>query len=157
MNDLAGAESAEDIARRDTLSAELKALEAELRAAIEADEAAETSPESREWAGLNSRFDLGEMFTNVMEHRASTGVIAEVQAERGVSVNAIPTELLMMEHRAVTPAPANVGQGQAEILGFVFPQSVAAFLSIPSQVCLGRRPNFPGVDFGPDGRHTRRE
>ena len=60
-----------------------------------------------------------------MEHRVSSGPIAEVQAERGVSANAIPTELLMVEHRAVTPAPGQVGQSQAEILGYVFPQSVA--------------------------------
>ena len=92
LNDLVKAESAEDISLRDTLSAELKAIEPELRAAIEAEGAANTSPESREWAGLNSRFDLGQMFTNVMEHRMSTGPIAEVQKERGLAANAIPTE-----------------------------------------------------------------
>ena len=76
VNDLAGAESADDISQRDKLSAELKAQEVELRAAIEAD-ASTTDPETREWADLSGRFDLGEMFTNVVEHRASAGAIAE--------------------------------------------------------------------------------
>ena len=51
VNDLAGAESADDISRRDTLSAELKAQEVELRTAIEAD--ADTPPETREWADVS--------------------------------------------------------------------------------------------------------
>ena len=91
LNDLAGAESSEDMSRRDTLGAELKGQEVELRAAINADDAASTTPESREWSDVSGRFDLGEMFTNVIEHRASSGAIAEVQSERGVGANAIPT------------------------------------------------------------------
>ncbi len=149
LNDLAGAESAEDISRRDTLAAELKAMEAELRAAIAAEGAASTSPESREWAGIVGGFDLGEMFTNVMEHRASSGPIAEVQAERGIGANAIPTEMLMVEHRAVTPAPGDVGQSQSDITGFVFPQSVAGFLSIPSQVVPVGDATFPVLTSDP--------
>ena len=101
VNDLVTAESADDVTQRDKLSADLKALEAELRAAIEADGAASTSPEAREWDDLNSGFDLGEMFTNVIEHRANSGEIAEVQAERGLAANAIPTDMLMVEYRAV--------------------------------------------------------
>ena len=149
VNRLAGPVSAEDISQRDTLMAELKAQEAELRAAITEEGAANTSPESREWAGLNRRFDLGEMFTNVMEHRVSAGVIAEVQSERGIGMNAIPTELLMVEHRAVTPAPGDVGQNQAMIEGYVFPQSVAAFLSIPSQVVPVSDATFPVLTSDP--------
>ena len=87
VNDLASAESADDISQRDKLCAELKAGEVELRAAIEAD--ADTSPETREWADVSGRFDLGEMFANVMEHRASSGAISEVQKERGLAANAI--------------------------------------------------------------------
>ena len=146
VNDLASAESADDISRRDTLSAELKAQEVELRAAIEADDAATT--ETREWADVSSRFDMGEMFTNVMEHRDSAGAIAEVQKERGLGPNAIPTEMLM-EKRAVTPAPADTGQSQAQITGFVFPQSVAAFLSIPSPIVPVGDATFPVLTSDP--------
>ena len=149
INDLVEAKSADDLSRRETLSAEHKAQEAELRAAIAAEGTASASPESREWSNLNSRFDLGEMFTNVMEHRASDGVIAEVQKERGLAANAIPTELLMVEHRAVTPAPGDVGQSQSQITGFVFPQSVAAFLGIPSQIVPVGDATFPVLTSDP--------
>ena len=107
------------------------------------------SPETREWADLNSRFDLGEMFANVVEHRASDGAIAEVQRERGLASNAIPTEMLMVEHRAVTPAPADTGQTQNQITGYVFPQSVAAFLGIPSPVVPVGDTTFPVLTSDP--------
>ena len=148
INELVAAQSAEDISRRDTLSAEHKAQEAELRAAIEAEGAAHTSTETREWADLNNRFDLGEMFTNVMEHRVSTGPIGEVQKERGIAANAIPTEILM-EKRAVTPAPGDVGQTQSQITGYVFPQSVAAFLGIPSPIVPVGDATFPVLTSNP--------
>ena len=148
VNDLATAESAVDISRRETLVGELKAQEVELRAAIEAEGVAHTSPETREWADLSGKFDLGEMFTNVMEHRASSGAIAEVQRERGLAANAIPTEMLM-EKRAVTPAPGDVGQSQSEITGFVFPQSVAAFMGIPSPIVPVGDATFPVLTSDP--------
>ena len=72
-------DDADKLAEREKLTAELKAQEVELRAAIEAD--GDTTPETREWADVSSRFDLGEMFTAVTEHRASAGAIAEVQKE----------------------------------------------------------------------------
>ena len=147
LNDLVAAESADDVTQRDKLSAELKAQEAELRSAISAE--GDTSPESREWAGLNSRFDLGDLFTAVMEHRMSTGPIAEVQAERGLAANAIPTEMLMVEHRAVTPAPSDVGQSQSMIAGFVFPQSVAGFLGVPSAMVPVGDSTFPVLTSDP--------
>ena len=148
VNDLAAAESADDISRRDKLTAELKAQEAELRAAIEAEDADDTTSETREWADVSSRFDLGEMFTNVMEYRASAGAIAEVQKERGLAPNDIPTEMLM-EKRAVTPAPGDVGQTQTAITGFVFPSSVAAFLGIPSPVVPVGDTTFPVLTSDP--------
>ena len=146
VNDLASAASEQDISRRETLVGELKAQETELRAAIKAE--GTKTPESREWADVSSRFDLGEMFTNVMEHRASDGAIAEVQRERGLGPNAIPTEMLM-EKRAVTPAPADTGQSQAQITGFVFPQSVAAFLGIPSPIVPVGDATFPVLTSDP--------
>ena len=59
VNDLTAAESDADIARRDKLTAEFKAQEVELRAALEADDAADTTAETREWADVSNRFDLG--------------------------------------------------------------------------------------------------
>ena len=146
VNDLATAESEADISQREKLSAELKAQEVELRAAIEADD--DTTSESREWADVSGRFDLGEMFAGVLEHRSSSGAVAEVQKERGLASNAIPTEMLM-EKRAVTPAPADTGQTQSQITGFVFPQSVAAFLGIPSAIVPVGDATFPVLTSDP--------
>ena len=114
--------------------------------AVKADD--DTTAETREWADVSSRFDLGEMFTNVMEHRASAGAIGEVQTERGLAPNDIPTEMLM-ESRAVTPAPGDVGQTQTEITGYVFPQSVAAFLAIPSPIVPVGDATFPVLTSDP--------
>ena len=138
--------AADKLAERKRLTDQLKAQETELRAAIKAE--GDKTPESREWADVSSRFDLGDLFTTVMEHRASDGAIAEVQRERGLGPNALPTELLM-EQRAVTPAPANTGQSQAEITGFVFPQSVAAFLGIPSPIVPVGDATFPVLTSDP--------
>ena len=146
LNDLAGAESADDIARRDTLAAELKAQETELRAAIEADTT--TGPETRELVELMDGFDLGEMFGNVVEDRTPSGRIAEIQAERGLGRRQFPTELLL-EKRAVTPAPTETGQSQAMIEGYVFPQSAAAFMGIPSPVVPVGSATFPVLTSDP--------
>ena len=141
-------DAADKLAERQKLVDELKAQEVEYRAAIEADDAANTSPETREWADVSSKFDLGEMFTNVLEHRASAGAIAEVQSERGLGGNDIPTEMLM-EKRAVTPAPTDTGQTQNQIEGYVFPNTVAAFLGIPSPVVPVGDTTFPVLTSDP--------
>ena len=149
VNDLVTDESAEATTKREKLAGELKALEAEYRAAIETESrGVDGTPESREWADLTGRFDVGEMFTNVMEHRAASGGIAEVQKERGLGANALPVELLM-EKRAVTPAPGDVGQNQDQITGYVFPQSAAAFLGIPSPVVGVGDATFPVLTSDP--------
>ena len=54
-----------------------------------------------------------------------------------------------MEKRAVTPAPADVGQNQDQITGFVFPQSVAGFLGIPSPVVGVGDKTFPVLTSDP--------
>ena len=138
------------IAERETLIAELSAIDDRYKLAIAGDGAASSkdTPEAREWSDLQDRFDLGEMFGNVIEHRASSGPIAEVQAERGIGANAIPTEMLM-EYRAVTPAPTETGQTQAPIEPFVFPQSAAAFLGIPSPIVPVGSATFPVLTSDP--------
>ena len=142
-----------DDADAETRIVEAKALRDQLHTvnekmieAVKADD--DTTPETREWADLSSRFDLGELFTDIIEHRASAGAIHEIQAERGLAANDIPTEMLM-EHRAVTPAPANVGQTQSQIEGYVFPNSVAAFLGIPSPVVPVGDATFPVLTSDP--------
>ena len=60
----------------------------------------------------------------------------------------LPTEMLM-EHRAVTPAPGDVGQSQSQIVGFVFPQSVASFLAIPSAIVPVGDATYPVLTSDP--------
>ena len=139
-------DDADKLAERQKLVDEVQVQEVELRAAIEAEDT--TTSETREWSDVNGKFDLGEMFSNVVEHRASSGAIAEVQSERGLGANDIPTEMLM-EKRAVTPAPGNVGQSQSEITGYVFPQSVASFLGIPSPIVPVGDATFPVLTSDP--------
>ena len=74
------------------------------------------------------RASLGAIFAATLEHRATEGAVRELQEGLGLGFNQIPIDLL--EHRAVTPAPANVGQNQATIIPGVFPDSVAAFLAV---------------------------
>ena len=141
-------DEAERVKEFKALRDQLNHVNVKLIEAIKADGGADTTPETREWSDLSGRFDLGEMFTNVMEHRASAGAIAEVQSERGLGGNDIPTEMLM-EKRAVTPAPGDVGQTQAMVEGYVFPHSVAAFLGVPSPVVPVGDATFPVLTSDP--------
>ena len=86
---------------------------------------------------------MGELFGNVINHRSSDGAIAEVQSEHGLGANQLPVEVLM-EKRAVTPAPVRHGaESRTQIEGYVFPQSSAAFLGIPSPTVPVGRCNVP--------------
>ena len=84
--------------------------------------------EARQRRELSDQSDMGRIYLSVLEHRQIDGRERELQTEFGLAANQIP--LSMLEHRAVTPAPGNVAQNQAEIIPYVFPQSVAAFLGV---------------------------
>ena len=75
------------------------------------------------------RASLGNIFQVAMEHRQTEGVERELQEHLGLHANQVPVDMLM-EHRAVTPAPADVGQNQAAIIPGVFAQACAAYLGI---------------------------
>ncbi len=82
---------------------------------------------------LEQRADVGALFGAVLEHRVSDGAMAELQQHYKLAPNQVPLSLLRdaaLETRAVTPAPGDVGQNQAAILPYVFPQSVGAFLGV---------------------------
>ena len=124
------------------LTARLQSLEPELRAAIVAEGDTESRiraefGEDREGAELRALIagaDLGMIFESVIEHRATAGREAELQGHYKIGANQVPLAMLRradpVETRAVTPAPANVGQNQAAIIPGVFPQACASFLSI---------------------------
>ena len=91
----------------------------------------ETRTEDRELAALIEGSSIGSIFGACLEHRQTDGQTLELQTHLGLAANQIPLELIRgTEHRAVTPAPANVAQNQSEIVPGVFPQSCAAFLGI---------------------------
>ena len=119
----------------DGLTVRLQELEPELRAAIVAEETAQTvstgegTAEQREMAAMVAGASLGAIYAAVIEHRATDGAESELQQHLGLSANQVPLELLV-EHRAVTPAPGDVGASQAPIIPGVFPASASAFLGV---------------------------
>ena len=126
--------SDEQRAEMGTLSTRMQQLEVEARAAIVAEDEIKvthstvTDGEDRELRSLLDRANVGNIFECALEHRATDGVEAELQAHYRLSANAIP--LALLETRAVTPAPSDVGTQQSAIIPGVFPQSCAAFLSV---------------------------
>ena len=129
-------------AELDTLRGEYTDVERRM-AALRISDATPTPVETRtsegvEFRALLKRANLGAMFDAIIEHRAATGPEAEIQEHYGMGGNTVPLALLMrswpddrdLETRAVSPAPANVGQNMASIVPYVFPQSAAAFLGV---------------------------
>ena len=72
---------------------------------------------------------MGSIFAATVEHRATDGAEKELQTELGLSDNQIP--LALLEKRDVTEAPSSTGKSQAEILPYVFPDSLSAWLGVP--------------------------
>ena len=116
-------------------TAELRALEGEFQAAMVAgeDEPAEEvttdTPEGREMRELVNRANVGEIFDAALERRSIDGATRDLQEHYKLQPNQVPLDLL--ETRAITPAPADVGANQQAIIPYVFPSSVSAFLGIP--------------------------
>ena len=137
LNDISGLEGdalTDEVRAEETkLQTEYRDTETKLRASIASDPApVETrhadSPEGRELRSLIGRADCGSIYVAALEHRATDGATRELQEHYGLASNQVP--LGMLEHRAVTPAPGDVGAQQAEIVPYVFPQAAAAFLGI---------------------------
>ena len=113
-----------------TLTGEMKDLETRSQALITAGEQPEEVLETRDeqLEDLITRASAGEIFDAALEHRSTDGATRELQDEFDLGYNQVPVELL--ETRAVTPAPANVGQDQSDIIPGVFPMGCAAFLGV---------------------------
>ena len=134
LAELGGTETQTDETRAEiaTLRDEYKDVETRAQAMIVADDApatVEVRSEDREMAVLLAGASIASIFAATMEHRATQGQTAELQQHLRLAANQVPLALLM-EDRAVTPAPANVAQNQSKIVPAVFPASCAAFLGI---------------------------
>ena len=99
------------------------------------------SAEGTEYRQMLDRANVGTIFDDLLNHRNTSGVVAELQAHLRLQGNQIPLDLLRgagrasggsdgMEHRAVTPAPGQVGKDLQSIVPYVFPMSAAAFLGV---------------------------
>ena len=137
-NDLPAGE--DSVAKRRELLGELKTVETEYRAALTAEAEAEAEggdrggldPAERELRSLIGGASVGDIFAAAVEHRATSGRTAELQAHVGLAPNAIPLAMFRgpVDERAVTPAPGNVGTNQHAIIPGVFPQACASFLGV---------------------------
>ena len=98
------------------VTAEVRALEGEIQAAIVAEPVPEVktdTPEGREMRELIDKSNVGEIFDAALGKRPVDGASAEIQKAYGLDVNQVPLALLAksraggddMEQRAVTPAP----------------------------------------------------
>ena len=116
----------------DTLRNEYGDVERRTAAAVIAEDTpAQTRSEDadgRELRSLIDGSDVGAIFAATLEHRQTDGHTAELQQHYGLGANQVP--LALLETRAVTPAPGQVGQNQSAIIPGVFPMSCAAFLGI---------------------------
>ena len=122
-------------AELDTLRREYQDTERRIAALTISDpapEPLETRTEDRQLRELELRADIGEVVHTVLNGGAVTGAMRELQDEKGLRSNEFSIRQLMpdLETRAATPAPANVGQNQAEIVPYVFPMAAASFLGI---------------------------
>ena len=84
--------------------------------------------ETREFDEILSRSTVGRILTSALSQRATDGAEAELQAHFGLTSNQVPLE--MLETRAVTPAPSDVGASQQPIIPAIFPDGVASFLGV---------------------------
>ena len=131
----------------DTLGREYQGNESRIRAfTIAGDtEPLETrSTEDRERRELHQSASVGSLVYALLNGKTVDGAMAEYQSEYGLADNEISIRQLIntehanperdLETRAVTPAPANVGQTQQGIIPYVFPMAVAGFLGVDSPV-----------------------
>ena len=89
-----------------------------------------TATVDRQRVELFQRASVGALVFDLVNGRSGTdGAQRELQADFGLGSNEIHVRQLTDDY-AVTPAPGNVGQNQSEIIPYVFPDGVAAFLGI---------------------------
>ena len=120
INDHDG-EDADDLTK---LENESRALEAKYRVAVKAEAEAEETAENDGSAGehreLVAAANIGAIFEAAVESRSTTGAEKELQDSLNLAANAIPLDLLRVEKRAVTTAPASVGAMEAPTVQPVF-------------------------------------
>ena len=120
----------------DAMGIEYGSNEARIRAYMIAGDApvvtTTTRKESEERAELYAKASVGDIVYALINGHSGVrdGAQKEVQTEHGLADNEIHIRQLAPESYAVTPAPANTGEEQQEIIPYVFPMACAAFLGV---------------------------
>ena len=119
------------------LSEEYGSNETRIRAFMVADDApvetTTTTKEAKETKELYASASVGDLVYNLVNGRSGVqgGAMAELQKEYGLGDNEIHIrQLVAPESYDVTPGATDVGQNLQEIISYVFPDSVGAFLSV---------------------------
>ena len=120
----------------DTLAVEYSSNEARLRAFMVANDTpveTTTTKEGKERAELYASASVGDLVYALVNGRSGVqgGAMGELQREYGLGDNEIHIrQLVAPESYDVTPGATDVGQNLQEIIPYVFPDSVGAFLSV---------------------------
>ena len=95
--------------------------------------------EGREFRELLRRGNVGDVFHAAIHGGVTDGPTAELQKHFGLETRQVPLAMLIrrfptdgeeMEYRAATAAPGEVQQNAQPVLNYVFPDSMAVFMSI---------------------------
>ena len=104
--------------------------------------------ESVELRALLHDASEGRILAAVHARKNTDGREKELQDHYKVGGNELPHAMLV-EHRAATPAPANVGTQQAAILQPIFGQTGAAHLNIPMPSVQAGAASYPVISARP--------
>ena len=136
LAELAGTEGDlgdEQRAEISTLRTEYVDVETRFQASVTSEDVKETnvteSPEATEYRALVDKAELGAIYAATIEHRNTDGAEAELQSHLKIGPNQVPLDLLI-EERAVTPAPGNTGATEQPVVSAVFANSVGSFLGV---------------------------
>ena len=126
-------------------------LEGKYRAAVTAEEKGEErTTQGREYRGLRAKASVGRIVHAAASNRQPDGAEAELQKFHGLQGNAIPLAMLAADSEKFAAAtvtgdePASAG----EVLGIVFPQSVAAWCGVVGGMVPTGQRQVPGLSTG---------
>ena len=151
LHDLGAVEDLTDEIRGEigTLTTEMKDLEIRSQAAIAAGEAPDVEPVGEpgdeQLYDLARRANAGEVFDAALEHRSTDGATRELQDELNLAMNQLP--MMLLETRAVTPAPANVPGGSSGDHTGRLPGFMRGFPGRGHADGPGRRGRFPRPEY----------
>ena len=128
LNGIAASENPEDAEKIDGMLAEYQALEKRYQAAVVAEAAVEAVVKPADHPVHKA--SIGKIFESVVENRSlDGGAEAELQQEYGLGGDQIPLELII-EERAVTPAPTNTGASEQSVVQPVFSTGDIEYLAV---------------------------